>query len=57
MLNLRVYNLAVALALLLTVCLTSGVTWQLEDYNEWNLPFAKTVLIEGRKGLTDPPIV
>ena len=19
------------------------ITWELEDYNEWNLPFAKTV--------------
>ena len=25
-------------------------TWELEDYNDWNLPFAKTVEIKGRKG-------
>ena len=23
-------------------------TWELEDYNDWNLPFAKTVEIAGR---------
>ena len=26
-----------------------AVEWLLEDYNDWNLPFAKTVRIEGRK--------
>lgn len=25
-------------------------TWKLEDYNGWNLPFAKTVEIKGRTG-------
>lgn len=55
--KIRVYNLLVAFAMLMTVCLTSAVTWQLEDYNSWNLPFAKTVLIAGRKGLSDPPYV
>ena len=30
-----------------------AVEWKLEDYNEWNLPFAKTVTIEGKKTL-DP---
>ena len=28
-------------------------TWELEDYNDWNLPFAKTVEIQGRKGQDD----
>ena len=27
---------------------TSMQTWELEDYNDWNLPFAKTVEITGR---------
>ena len=25
-------------------------TWELEDYNDWNIPFAKTVEIKGLKG-------
>lgn len=25
------------------------ITWELEDYNEWNLPFAKTVDIKSKK--------
>ena len=25
-------------------------TWALEDYNDWNLPFAKTVEIQGLSG-------
>ncbi len=25
------------------------VSWLLEDYNEWNLPFAKTVEIKGNE--------
>ena len=28
--------------------LKSMQTWELEDYNDWNLPFAKTVEIAGR---------
>ena len=38
--------------LLLTMSIAEPITWQLEDYNGWNLPFAKTVEITGRK-LTD----
>ena len=30
-----------------------AVTWQLENYNEWNLPFAKTIDIVGRKSGTE----
>ena len=26
-----------------------AVEWELENYNDWNLPFAKTVTIEGKK--------
>ena len=42
-------------ALLAILChfahgLSSIQTWELEDYNDWNLPFAKTVEIKGRKG-------
>ena len=34
-----------------TNTLTDPVYWDLEDYNSWNLPFAKTVQIEGIKNL------
>ena len=29
------------------------ITWALEDYNDWNLPFAKTVEIKSREGQTE----
>ena len=32
----------------LTYGTTSMQTWELENYNDWNLPFAKTVEITGR---------
>ena len=32
-------------ALLVSTILASQANWYLEDYNAWNLPFAKTVEI------------
>ena len=28
----------------------SYISWELENYNDWNLPFAKTVEIKGQEG-------
>lgn len=38
----------------LTMSIADPISWQLENYNGWNLPFAKTVEITGRKGGLDP---
>ena len=27
------------------------IIWELEDYNDWNLPFAKTVEIKSKVGI------
>ena len=36
----------IVFAILAQIFQALDVTWELEDYNEWNLPFAKTVEIQ-----------
>ena len=45
---LKTIGLPVLLSVLATISYANKITWQLEDYNGWNLPFAKTVEIQGR---------
>ena len=55
---LSLANIALALSILSPLILSQdsddlptlkpSASWDLEDYNEWNLPFAKTVLIASR---------
>ena len=40
----------IVLSLAVTTATTRKILWELENYNEWNLPFAKTVEIEGYSG-------
>ena len=48
----RLVLITVAICLFTSVLATDPVQWELEDYNDWNLPFAKTVQIKGQKGET-----
>ena len=48
----RLFLITVAICLFTSVLATDPVQWELEDYNDWNLPFAKTVRIKGQKGET-----
>ena len=41
-------SLPILLSFLATLSWANKIIWQLEDYNGWNLPFAKTVEIQGR---------
>ena len=40
----------IVLTILVQVLRALEITWALEDYNDWNLPFAKTVEIKSRAG-------
>lgn len=48
--HLAIATLAFILCVLsqFTYGLKGMQTWELEDYNDWNLPFAKTVEVQGR---------
>lgn len=53
----KTFAVIIAALLLAVCCMATSVTWQLESYNDWNLPFAKTVAIVGRKGFEQDPYI
>ena len=43
-------SLLLCIAILAKVLQAVTISWELENYNSWNIPFAKTVEIKGRDG-------
>ena len=43
-------SLLLSIAILANVLQAVTISWELENYNSWNIPFAKTVEIKGRDG-------